>query len=122
MTTYDEGLVCDQCDATVFYNVRRYSKSIWYVIYKECEIDRSKEIGFNNSLKLDRVRIINLSNSTHMNCTYGYIQRLMMPSQHICALFDDIKYLVPSCRSDIVNHEFQLLLPFEFLRVLYQYN
>ena len=97
MTTYSEELACVQCDAKIFYSVRIYFTTNWYILNKECGIDCLKDIDFNNSLNYDRVRIVNLSNNTHTNYTIcGYIQQSTMPCRYVCTMFDDSKYLVPS--------------------------
>ena len=69
LTVYAERLVCVQCDTKKFRNVRRYSKTNWCVLNKECGINRLNDIGFNDTLKFDRYRIFNLSDSTHINFT-----------------------------------------------------
>ena len=46
--------------------------------------------------KYDRVRMVNISTDGYMSCSCGYIQRMLMPCRHVCAIINDTKFYTAS--------------------------
>ena len=44
----------------------------------------------------DRVRIVDVDMEGYMSCSCGYVQRMLMPCRHICAVIKKQEYYVPS--------------------------
>ena len=44
----------------------------------------------------DRVRVVGIDMEGCMSCSCGYVQRMLMPCRHICAVIKKPEYYVPS--------------------------
>ena len=44
----------------------------------------------------DRVRIVDIDMEGYMSFSCGYVQRMLMPCRHICAVINKKEYYVPS--------------------------
>ena len=94
MTGYAEGLACKNFQLKNKYHVRRVGSFNWMVMFKEIgkKIDRTPDMP----IKFDRVREVKVDTEGYMSCSCGYVQRMLMPCRHICAVLENIDNYVPS--------------------------
>ena len=93
LTTYAEGLACNNFDKRVLYIARKQSNKIWYVMKKDIKKDDDKKI---NILKFVRVRIVSIDNDNFLSCSCGYVQRMLMPCSHVCCVLEKKQFYIPS--------------------------
>ena len=65
------------------------------VIYKK-SISGFPEKKKSSELVFQRVQTVTIDKDGYMTCTCGYVQRMLMPCTHICAVIDKPEYYVPS--------------------------
>ena len=94
LTEYAEGLACNNFDRRILYHVRQISQYKWMVIYKKHVSGQNKKLS--SELMFQRVRTVTIDTDGYMTCTCGYVQRMLMPCTHICAIIGDIEYYEPS--------------------------
>ena len=95
LTTYAEGLACDNFDNRKIYNVWRNDANSWWVMKKTA--GTSAMVSYESSeILYDRVRIVNIDCDGFMSCSCGKVQMYMMPCRHICAIIDKKEFYVPS--------------------------
>ena len=94
LTKYAEGIACHNFDVRHNYNVRRIARHTWYVLYKN--IGKVEKMDESKDIKYDRVRTVIIDNQGYMSCSCGYVQRMLMPCWHICAIIDKREYYIPS--------------------------
>ena len=95
LTTYAEGLACDNFDNRKIYNVWRNDANSWWVLKKTA--GTIAMVSYESSKILyDRVRIVNIDCDGFMSCSCGKVQMYMMPCRHICAIIDKKEFYVPS--------------------------
>lgn len=93
LTTFAEGLACNNFDKRVLYIARKQSNKIWYVMKKDIKKDDDKKI---NILKFVRVRIVSIDNDNFLSCSCGYVQRMLMPCSHVCCVLEKKQFYLPS--------------------------
>ena len=94
LTEYAEGLACNNFDRRTLYHVRQICQFKWMVIYKK-SISGFPEKK-SSALSFQRVRTVTIDTDGYMTCTCGYVQRMLMPCTHICAVIDKPDYYEPS--------------------------
>ena len=94
LTEYAEGLACNNFDRQTLYHVRQICQFKWMVIYKK-SISGFPEKK-SSALSFQRVRTVTIDTDGYMTCTCGYVQRMLMPCTHICAVIDKPEYYEPS--------------------------
>ena len=95
LTTYAEGLACDNFDRGKTYHIRRIDQNSWYVL-KHCAGKSKFDSRESGALLYDRVRHVGIDSDGFMSCSCGKVQMYLMPCQHICAIIAEKKYYVPS--------------------------
>lgn len=95
LTTYAEGLACDNFERGKTYNIRRNDQYSWYVL-KDCAGTSQFDSRESGTLLYDRVRHVVIDSDGFMSCSCGKVQMYLMPCQHICAIISQKKYYVPS--------------------------
>ena len=94
LTEYAEGLACNNFDRRLLYHVRQISQHQWMVIYKESILSKSGKIS--SGVSFQRVRKVTIDRDGYMTCTCGYVQRMLMPCTHVCAVIGNMEYYEPS--------------------------
>jgi hypothetical protein len=97
LTSYAEGILCDNLSRSGNYIVSRANVNKWYVLYKY-EEESSGEYKTIPNFK--RVRIIDLD-SHCLNCSCGYAQNMLLPCAHICAV---IHSMGSECSLDNIHY------------------
>ena len=95
LTTYAEGLACDNFERGKSYNIRRNDEYSWWVL-KDCAGTLPLDSTESGTLLYDRVRHVGIDCNGFMSCSCGKVQMYLMPCQHICAIISQKKYYVPS--------------------------
>lgn len=95
LTTYAEGLACNNFERGKTYHIRRNDESSWWVL-KNCAGTCTFSSRESETLLYDRVRQVVIDSEGFMSCSCGKVQMYLMPCQHICAIISEKKYYVPS--------------------------
>ena len=66
----------------------------WFVLSKQVCTRPNHETY--EPLKYDRVRIVTINTDGYMSCSCGYIQRMLMPCRHVCAIIKEVEFYTPS--------------------------
>ena len=85
LTTYAEGLACDNFERGKTYNIRRNDESSWWVL-KDCAGTLQVASHESETLLYDRVRHVVIDSDGFMSCSCGKVQMYLMPCQHIYVL------------------------------------
>ena len=95
LTTYVEGLACDNFDKRTLYNIWSNDQNIWWVLKEPAG---TMEYASYDSSKLlyDRVRIVSIDCEGFMSFSCGKVQLYLMSCRHICAVIEDKELYVPS--------------------------
>ena len=97
LTSYGEGLTCDQFDKRIHYNVHRNDKHLWWVLNKKAGCPSDDDMNDECSrVRFDRVHIVLIDGNGCMSCSCGYVQRYLFPCRQICAVLGNIGYYEPS--------------------------
>ena len=94
LTDYAEGIACNNFDTRHKYNVRQIDTYKWFVLAKNVGI--MQKLDHNAAIKYDRVRKVLIDSEGYMSCSCGYVQRMLMPCRHICAVIGNPAYYIPS--------------------------
>ena len=94
LTDYAEGIACKNFDIRNKYNVRRIATDTWFVLSKNVGI--IQKLDNNEVKKFDRVCKVLIDSEGYMSCSCGYVQRMLMPCRHICAVISNPAYYTPS--------------------------
>ena len=90
LTTYAEGLACDNFEWGKTYHIRRNDESSWWVL-KDCAGTLPVASRESETLLYDRVRQVVIDSDGFMSCSFGKVQMYLMPCQHICAIISQKK-------------------------------
>ena len=85
LTTYAEGLACDNFERGKTYHIRRNDEYSWWVL-KDCAGTLPLDSTESGTLLYDRVRHVGIDCNGFMSCSCGKVQMYLMPCQHICAI------------------------------------
>jgi hypothetical protein len=97
LTTYAEGLACVNFDNRLNYHVRRKDADTWYVLNKDIDGEHALNSNRENiPIQFYRVRKVSIDQEGYMSCSCGYVQRMLMPCVHVCAVVGKKEYYVPS--------------------------
>ena len=66
----------------------------WFILSKNAGTGASHKAY--EPMKYDRVRMVNISTDGYMSCSCGYIQRMLMPCRHVCAIINEAELYTPS--------------------------
>lgn len=97
LTSYAEGLLCDNLSRSSQYIVCKASRNKWYAMYKYEE-----ESPHDNKAtpKFRRVRVIERDLNC-LNCSCGYVQNMLLPCSHICAV---IHFMGSECTLENIHY------------------
>ena len=94
LNDYALGLAVRVFDQSIKYYSVRVGPNRWYVMFKG--VGYLKDRDSTLPQLYDRVRIVDVDMEGYMSCSCGYVQRMLMPCRHICAVIKKPEYYVPS--------------------------
>ena len=94
LTDYAEGIACNNFDTRKNYNVRRIDTNKWFVLANN--VGKRRKLHDDEVKKYDRVRKVFIDSEGYMSCSCGYVQRMLMPCRHLCAVIGNPSYYIPS--------------------------
>ena len=94
LNDYALGLAVRVFDQSIKYYSVRVGPNRWYVMFKG--VGYLKDRDSTLPQLYDRVRIVDVDMEGYMSCSCGYVQRMLMPCRHICAVIKKQEYYVPS--------------------------
>ena len=74
--------------------MRQIETNKWFVLAKNVGV--IQKLDDNAVIKYDRVRKVLIDCEGYMSCSCGYVQRMLMPCRHICAVIGNPAYYIPS--------------------------
>ena len=96
LTTYAEGLACDNFERGKKCHIRRNDQNSWLVL-KDCAGTLKVDSRESGTLLYDRVRHVVIDSDGFMSCSCGKVQMYLMPYQHICAIISQKNIMYLQC-------------------------